>query len=262
MKHDMNSIKIVFFDIDGTVIDLNTKKISNKMLQTLVQLKEKNIILCIATGRPPMSLPRFEEVEFDTFLTFNGSYCFNKDHLIFSNPIPTADVKKIIHNAASINRPVSIATTKRLAANGRDQDLIDYYAFTKQEVEIAEDFEEVVNEEIYQVMLGCREEEYAQIMKDVLNAKITAWWDRAVDIIPANGGKGRGVEKILEYYHLTKEEAMAFGDGNNDIEMLKAVGLGVAMGNASAELKEIADDLCGHVAADGIYEYCKEHGFI
>lgn len=262
MKHNTNSIKIVFFDIDGTVIDLNTNKISKKMLQTLVQLKEKNIILCIATGRPPMSLPHFEEVEFDSFLTFNGSYCFNKDHLIFSNPIPTDDVKMIINNAASINRPVSIATTKRLAANGRDQDLIDYYAFTKQEVEIAEDFDEVVNEEVFQVMLGCREEEYSQVMKDVVNAKITAWWDRAVDIIPANGGKGYGVEKVLEYYHLTKEEAMAFGDGNNDIEMLQAVGLGVAMGNASAELKEIADDLCGHVAEDGIYDYCKQHGFI
>ncbi len=257
-----NTIKIAFFDIDGTLIDLNTKKITPKMLQTLVQLKERNIILCIATGRPPMSLPHFEEVEFDTFLTFNGSYCFNKDHLIFSNPIPTDDVKMIIHNAASIHRPVSVATTKRLAANGKDQDLIDYFAFIKQEVEIAKDFEEVVNEEIYQVMLGFREEEYGEIMKDVINARITAWWDRAVDIIPANGGKGFGVEKILDYYHLTKEEAMAFGDGTNDIEMLQAVGLGVAMGNASAELKEIADDICGHVAEDGIYDYCKAHGFI
>lgn len=262
MEQHRNTIKIVFFDIDGTVIDLNTKKISKKMLQTFVELKEKKVIICIATGRAPMGLPRFEGVEFDTFLTFNGSYCFNNKHLIFNNPIQTEDIKTIIHNAASINRPVSIATTKRLAANGKDQDLIDYYAFTKQEVEVAEDFEEVVNEEIYQVMLGCREEEYAQIVKDVVNAKITAWWDRAVDIIPANGGKGYGVEKILDYYHLTKEDAMAFGDGNNDIEMLQAVGLGVAMGNASAELKEMADDICGHVADDGIYYYCKKHGLI
>jgi len=262
MEQNMNTIKIAFFDIDGTLIDMNTKKTSQKMLQTLVQLKGKNIIICIATGRSPIGLPRFEGVEFDTFLTFNGSYCFNEDQPIFSNPIPTDDVKNIINNAAFINRPVSIATSKRLAANGKDQDLIEYYAFSKLEVEIAEDFEEVVNEEIYQVMLGCRKEEYGQIMKDVVNAKIAAWWDRAVDIIPANGGKGSGIEKILEYYHLTKEEAMAFGDGNNDIEMLQAVGLGVAMGNASDKLKEIADDICGHVADDGIYYYCKEHGYI
>ena len=59
--------------------------------------------------------------------------------------------------------------------------------------------------------------------------------------------------KILDYYQLTKEEAMAFGDGNNDIEMLEAVGRGVAMKNASLELKSIADDICDDVANDGIY---------
>ena len=55
---------------------------------------------------------------------------------------------------------------------------------------------------------------------------------------------------------------MAFGDGNNDIEMLQAVGAGVAMENASPELKAVATEICGHVAEDGIYHYCLEHGFI
>lgn len=258
----MNNIKIAFFDIDGTLLDMNKKKISEKMLQTLLQLKKKNIIICIATGRTPMSLPHFEGIEFDAFLTFNGSYCFNEHEIIFSNPIPAKDVNIIIDNATSIHRPVSIATTKRLAANGKDQDLIDYYAFAKLEIEVAKDFEEVVKEDVYQLMLGCCEEEYDHLLKGATGAKITAWWNRAVDVIPANGGKGVGIEKILEYYHLTREEAIAFGDGNNDIEMLQAVGLGVAMENASDRLKEIADDICGHVANDGIYYYCKEHGLL
>ena len=55
---------------------------------------------------------------------------------------------------------------------------------------------------------------------------------------------------------------MAFGDGNNDIEMLEAVGTGVAMGNASAQLQSIADALCGPVAQDGIYAFCLERGLI
>ena len=92
--------------------------------------------------------------------------------------------------------------------------------------------------------------------------RITAWWDRAVDIIPVNSGKGTAIARVLDYYHLTKEEAMAFGDGNNDIEMLQAVGHGVAMQNASVELKSVADDICDDVANDGIYLYCKEHGLI
>ncbi len=53
-------------------------------------------------------------------------------------------------------------------------------------------------------------------------------------------------------------EAMAFGDGKNDIEMLQTVGWGVAMENAAPEVKAAAKDVCGHVADDGIYTYCKE----
>jgi len=58
------------------------------------------------------------------------------------------------------------------------------------------------------------------------------------------------------------EERIRARNGNDDLEMLKAVGHGIAMGNASDELKEIAEEVCGHVAEDGIYYYCKEHGMI
>lgn len=83
-----------------------------------------------------------------------------------------------------------------------------------------------------------------------------------MDVIPGDSGKGIGVEQLLRYYHLDQSEAMAFGDGNNDIEMLQAVGAGVAMENASLELKAVATGICGHVAEDGVYHYCLEHGFI
>ena len=110
---------------------------------------------------------------------------------------------------------------------------------------MADDFEQVANEKVYQLMAGSSLAEHPALMKDVSHARITFWWNRAVDIIPTDGGKGRGIEKMLEYYHFDKSQAMAFGDGNNDIEMLKSVGHGVAMANASDELKAIADDVCG-----------------
>ena len=77
-----------------------------------------------------------------------------------------------------------------------------------------------------------------------------------------SGGKGAGIRKVLAYYGLTPEDAMAFGDGNNDIEMFQAVGHSVAMGNASADLKAIASEVCRPCAEDGIYHYCKENGLI
>lgn len=257
----MKEIKIIFFDIDGTLVDMNKKQISEKTLETVRRLREKNVILCIATGRTPVTLPAFKDM-FDVLVTFNGSYCFNKQETIFSNPLDAEDVQTIIKNAASIHRPVSIATKDCVAANGRDKDLVEYYSFANLEVDVNENFEAISQEEVYQIMMGGREDEYAQILDGVHGAKITAWWDRSVDIIPSNGGKGRGIEKVLEYYHLSKEEAAAFGDGNNDIEMLQTVGLGVAMANASADLKAIADDECGSVGEDGIYYYCLEHGWI
>lgn len=257
----MKEIKIVFFDIDGTLVDMDKKQISEKTLETLHRLKEKNVILCIATGRPALNLPVFKDL-FDVFLTFNGSYCFNNEHIIFSNPLDKEDVQRIIKNATAIGRPVSVATKERMVSNGKDRDLIDYYAFAKREVEVEDEFDVIARQEVYQMMMGGREEEYSNILEGVQGARITAWWDRAVDIIPSDGGKGRGVEAILEYYHLNKEDAVAFGDGNNDIELLQSVGHGVAMGNASERLKAVANDICGHVAEDGIYFYCVEHEWI
>lgn len=258
----MKDVKIIFFDIDGTLIDVNKKAISDKTVETLLRLKENGVKICIATGRAPGSVPKFDGVDFDAFLTFNGSYCFNSSDVILSTPIPKVDVEKMIKNATRINRPVSIAGKDRVVANGTDKDLSDYFGFAKQETPVSDDFDEVLKGEIYQMMMGGRKDEYDDILKDVENARITAWWDRAVDIIPANGGKGKGIEAILEYYGIDRSESMAFGDGGNDIEMLQTVGTGVAMGNALDNVKAIADEICGTSADDGIYHYCLENGLI
>lgn len=259
----MNRIKIAFFDIDGTLIDIEKKYITDKMLETLHRLQDSGVRICIATGRAPMELPEIKGVDFDAFLTYNGSCCYTNDgQTIFSNPIHPEDVHTILRNAAELGRPVMLATRNRLAANGRDKDLVDYAAIANIEVNVADDFEEVQNETIYQLMIGGREDIHAKLLKDVHNAKIAAWWDRAMDIIPANGGKGVAVEKMLEYYRLDKSEAIAFGDGNNDIEMLNAVGTGVAMENGSDRLKAVATTVCGSCAEDGIYHYCTENDLI
>lgn len=54
---------------------------------------------------------------------------------------------------------------------------------------------------------GCRPKDYPALLDGAPGAKIAAWWDRAVDVIPAGGGKGIGIEKMLAYYGLDKAEA-------------------------------------------------------
>ena len=260
----MSSIKIAFFDIDGTLIDSKKKKkITENTKKALNKLQENGIKICIATGRPPVEVPDFESegVKFDAFLTFNGSYCFNDKEDILKNPLDKDDIEQIIENGKQLGHPIGIATKDRTGANGLEEDLTQYFAIADQKIHIAPDFDELKKEDVFQIMMAGTEAEYEAMIKNTKRAAVTAWWDRAVDIIPADGGKGVSVKKVLDYYHLDKEQAMAFGDGNNDLEMLKAVGHAVAMANASKELKEIADVICGDVSEDGIYTYCKENNY-
>ena len=92
--------------------------------------------------------------------------------------------------------------------------------------------------------------------------EITFSWDRAADVIPTGSGKASAILTVLNHYHLTPAQAIAFGDGFNDLEMLKTAGTGVAMGNASPALKEAADDVCDPVWDEGIYHYCLRHELI
>ena len=106
---------------------------------------------------------------------------------------------------------------------------------------VSEKFEEYVDKDVFQIMLGCDLEERKYILKGTKNAKLAAWWDRAIDIIPKEGGKGAAIEQVLAHYKFSKEEAIAFGDGENDIDMLLSVGKGIAMGNASEKSERNCD---------------------
>nr|MBR4281453.1 HAD family phosphatase [Clostridia bacterium] len=258
----MNPIRIIFFDIDGTLVDPGTGQISEKTQYTLARLRERGILLCISTGRAPCSLPDFGELHFDAFCTFNGSLCYSDDRVIHSNPIDKKDVQKVLENAAEIGRPVSVATRYGLAANGIDQDLADYYRLADLELTVADDFGAACQEDVYQIMLGCRPADHPAIINGAQGVKIAVSWDRAVDVIPANSGKGAAIAKVLSHFGLDASQALAFGDSHNDLEMLQTAGTGVAMGNAAPQLKDVADDVCGAVSDDGIYHYCIAHKLI
>lgn len=259
----MGEIKIVFFDIDGTLVNFHAHQISEKVEEALIRLKNKGIKLVIATGRGPIQLPKFDRVEFDAFLCFNGSYVFDREGLIASTPLAKRDIKQILENSHHLDRPIIMAAEDRLVCNGLDDDLEEYLSFgviQPEHIDNIEDFS--AQKDIYQMMIAGRQHEYDAIVKDVNESKIVAWWDRAMDLIPKASSKGRAVESILKHYHIEKEEAMAFGDGNNDIPLLQAVGHGVAMENASEELKTVAKTTCGHVKDDGVYTYLCEQGII
>lgn len=258
----MTPVKIIFFDIDGTLVNPQTGRISDKTHLALARLQERGVKICISTGRAPSLVPDFGPVKFDAYCTYNGSLCYAGSETLHSNPIAAADVAQVIRNAAGIGRPVSVATRKRLAANGWDPDLADYYRLADLTLTAAPDFDAACQEDVYQILIGCKKTDHAVLLKDAHGVKIAVSWDRAVDVIPSSSGKGTAIAKILAHFGLDASQAMAFGDSQNDLEMLQTVGVGVAMGNATAQLKAVADDVCGAVSEDGIYHYCMDHGLI
>ena len=157
----MNRPAIIFFDIDGTLLDFGKKDLSPKTREALLKLRANGIRICIATGRSPLAVPKFEGVEFDAYLTYNGCYCYEGSKTIYSNPMSLEDVQTIIQNAASMERALSVATKDRLISNGTDPDLEEYYAFGNQKVTISDEFDEVSRGEVYQLLMACRKEEYA-----------------------------------------------------------------------------------------------------
>ena len=211
-------IKIAFFDIDGTLLKMGCKEPTDKTVKALNSLHQNGILICMATGRGYLSIPKFKDITFDVLLTFNGSYVMAGEKIIFRNPLNNNDKHQIIQNLNKMNRAAAISNEHFIVTNGTDEHLEEYFKFGNETLTIADNFDELCKEDIYQIMCACRKEEYAQILQGTENTQITAWWDKAADIIPLNCGKGNAVNAVLNYYGLSKDEAIAFGDGRNDIE--------------------------------------------
>ena len=89
------------------------------------------------------------------------------------------------------------------------------------------------------------------------NCKSARWTSLFADIIPIDGGENKGIDQMIKHYQINLGEVMAFGDGNNDIDMLKHVGVGVAMGNANDLVKAASDFVTDTINDDGIFKALK-----
>ena len=94
------------------------------------------------------------------------------------------------------------------------------------------------------------------------NIITTRWCEVFCDIVPAEGGKDYGVKATLERLGIGPDEAIAFGDGENDLSMFSAVGTSVAMGNAYGATKDAASYVTTSVDDDGIWNACKHYRLV
>ncbi|WP_290155453.1 HAD family hydrolase, partial [uncultured Dubosiella sp.] len=82
--------------------------------------------------------------------------------------------------------------------------------------------------------------------------KVTYWCDYGLDVIPKDGGKDQGLLRVAHHFGAEPSETIAFGDGLNDLDMLRTAGIGVAMGNAMEGLKKAADYVTRTVEEEGV----------
>ncbi|MCF0106918.1 MAG: HAD hydrolase family protein, partial [Holdemanella sp.] len=146
--------------------------------------------------------------------------------------------------------------------NYEEKDIVEYLKSVSVTLEVADNFDEIAQHDLIEITIALPEALEPELLKGTTTIKASRWCPLACDLISNTGGKDVGIQKILDYYGFTKNDAMAFGDGGNDKTMLEYVGLGIAMGNAVEDVKEIADYITDSVSEDGIYTALVHYGFI
>ncbi|MBR3068672.1 MAG: HAD-IIB family hydrolase, partial [Lachnospiraceae bacterium] len=100
-------------------------------------------------------------------------------------------------------------------------------------------------------------------VEERLTASRATRWNRfAADIVLGEAGKANGIRKMLDHYGISRDEIMAFGDADNDLDMISFAGIGVVMGNGTERMKEIADYVTASVDEGGVVEALRHFGLI
>lgn len=259
---ESNMVKAIFFDIDGTLVSFKTHQIPDSTFKALYALRKKGIKLFIATGRGMDGLSVLKDFPFDGYITLNGQYCYTKDTLIYENTIQREDLISLLDYLQEHPVPCCFTEEHHKYFNMRDERVDEIHKITQNDDHPAGDCSQVYNKKIYQCMCFVDAKEEQVVLKRMPNCISARWHPLFCDISPKGGTKQNGIDKFLEYYQLSLEDTMAFGDGGNDIAMLKHVHLSIAMGNASQEVKEIADYVTQEVEEDGIYKALEHFSLI
>ena len=253
-------VKAVFFDIDGTLVSFRTHTMPESARLALTALRQNGVKVFVATGRAPSSAEFIKEYfDFDGFVYFNGALCLDKDgKILHDEPLNRAAVDGAIpymnENKIACCFEMADRTVFNLI-NDRVRDLMKLV----DESSIPSSVEDVSQtaDSVYQLSAFVTESEEADFMSRLPDCKALRWHPLFVNVVGKNGGKPVGIAKICEQYGFDLKDVMAFGDGGNDSDMLKSVGLGVAMGNAGDAVKQIADYVTTDVDDNGVFNALK-----
>ena len=271
----MSKIKAIVMDVDGTLTN-GKKQITEKTKEVLLKAQSKGIKLILASGRPTTGLIGFaKELEMDKnnglLVSFNGSKVVDCETFeeLFNEPMSIEEGKAVLEHMKKFEvRPMvhkgeymlvnNVFDNKIYARNGQEINIIEYESrggnYKLCEIDdLAEYIDYPLNKILTAGQPDYLKEHYREMMepfKDKLSCMFTA--DFYFEFTAKGIDKAKALETVLKPMGINEDEIISFGDGQNDLSIIKYAVIGVAMENAVDELKEQADEITLSNEDDGI----------
>lgn len=255
-------IKAAFFDIDGTLFSHRTQCVPESTLRALKHLSDKGILCVIATGRhiSEMREMDFLKYGFDAYITLNGQSCQDRNfNILYEVPMEGESLQSLLEIFHGRTTPAILTSSERMYVNFINDDVRQAHLEIHTSIPQPGTYS---GEPILMGVIYCRKEQEASIAEKLPGCSITRWSAHGIDVLPAAGDKVAGIRRYIESLGISREETIAFGDGENDIGMLRYAGIGVALGNAEEEVKAAADYVTADIDDQGVWKALKHFGII
>ena len=263
LKYRAKKIKIVFFDVDDTLRTSKTGFIPASIPTVFKQLREKGILVGVASGRGIFGMvPEIRELNPDFFVTLNGAYIEDKKgNVIYQNHIAKKDVEEYIAWTRRVGIEYSLVGSHVAKLSTRTDLISKTVDSLYPGLEVDPNFHE--KQDIYQMWTFENQGDALALPDSLSNVlRMVRWHRYSSDVVPISGSKATGVEKVVEYLGLKPENVMVFGDGLNDLELFDYAGISVAMAVSHEKIKEKADYITKTVEEDGIFDALEGFGMV
>lgn len=250
--------RAIFFDVDGTLLDClkGITDITPRVKKSIRALQAKGDYVFIATGRPHAFISEaLLNFGFDGFVLTNGAQVKVKDKLIYKDPLDKEFVREIANNFEELNIQYILQDETYSYMKEKCKEFYSFYdsfGISRKYLKSNYDIQDV---NTYKIEMLCPDEKSVNYCLSLINDDydyIHNIEEKSFEFYSKSNTKATGILKALEYLNIPIENSYAFGDGKNDIEMLSTVGCGIAMGNASDEVKGYAKKVTDTVHNDGI----------
>lgn len=245
---------LVVLDLDGTLLT-NDKTIAQQTKQTLLQAKDAGHHVMIATGRPyRASAPFYNELGLVTpIVNFNGAFVhhpFNTKWQTFHEPIDLSVVHDVVSSVHAYEYENLLAEIKDdVYIHREDNWMSPLYAMGNPLVRIG-DLRDTLPADPTSLLISADEVNVPIIRNHLqaVHAEVIEHrrWGAPfplIEIVKKGLNKAVGIDLVAKEFGIPRERIIAFGDEDNDLEMLEYAGVGVAMGNAIDSVKNIANEI-------------------